>query len=226
MERNEYKKRKKLQQQLRKNQRRYRRNQGNLRTSLAAPGVQKASARKRPLNGSIGIHRQARFWTRSRNRIWPRRVGKTSGSSTDERLTKTAEETLNAKDTMAEEHVTGGKNSPPGFSDESIIDEQTGTTIRRNKRATKNQEPKRFGSPVKHSVKEVGTNEDIADLNELALERYRQKLANLKTDTSRPLETRLGLLECHLFRRKFGYSALDTSRPWNAKWKVPLNLTQ
>ena len=101
-----------------------------------------------------------------------------------------------------------------------MIDEQTGTSVRRSKRTT------RFGSPVKHSVKEISTDEDIADLNETALEQYRYKLANLKSDPRKPLETRLNLLERHLFRRKFGYSALDKSRPWKTQWKVPLDLTR
>ena len=127
---------------------------------------------------------------------------------------------------MTEEQATGEHCSPPGFSDESMIGEKTGTSVRRSKRATKNQGPKRFGSPVKHSVKEISTDEDIADLNEMAPEQYRYKLANLKTNTSKPLETRLNILERHLFRRKFGYSAIDTSRPWKAHWKVPLDLTR
>ena len=142
-------------------------------------------------------------------------------------MQKSAEEILNAKDSMSEEHVTGGISTPPpGFSDEPMVEEQSGTAVRRSKRANKNQGPKRLGSPIKQSVKEISTDEDIADLNELALNAYMQKLANLKTDTSQPSETRLGLLERHQFRRKFGYAALDTSRPWNAKWKVPLNLTR
>ena len=116
---------------------------------------------------------------------------------------------MNAKDSMSEEHVTGGTSSPPpGFSDESIVDEQTGTTVRRSKRANKNQRPKRFGTPIKPSVKEISTDEDIADLNELALDAYKQELANLKTDSSQPSETRLSLSERHLFRRNFGYAAL------------------
>ena len=86
-----------------------------------------------------------------------------------------------------------------------MVDEQTGTTVRRGKRANKNQGPKRSGSPIKHSVKDISTDKDIADLNELALDAYRQKLANVKTDTRQ-----LGLLERHLFRRKFGYAALQT----------------
>ena len=132
-------------------------------------------------------------------------------------LQKTAEKILNSRDILTEEQATGEHCSPPGFSDESMIDEQTGTSVKRSKRAIKNQVPKIIGSPVKHSVKEITTDEDIADLNDMALEQYRYKLANLKTHTSKPLETRLNLLERHLFRRNFGYSALDTSRPWKTQ---------
>ena len=107
--------------------------------------------------------------------------------------------------------------SPPGFSGESVVEEQTEASVRRSKKANKNQGPKRFGSPIKQSVKEISRDEDIADLNELALETYRQKLAILKRDTSKLLETRLGLLERQFFRRKFGCDALDLSRPWDAK---------
>ena len=56
----------------------------------------------------------------------------------------------------------------------------------------------RLGSPIKNSVKEIST-DLIADLNQIALEAYRQKLANFKTETDKPMETRLGLLERHLF---------------------------
>ena len=38
------------------------------------------------------------------------------------------------------------------------------------------------------------------------------------------METRLKLLECHLFRKKFGYAALDTTQPWSTQWKVPLEV--
>ena len=94
----------------------------------------------------------------------------------------------------------------------------------RRKRSNKNQRPKRLGSPIKRSVKEISTEEDIADLNQIALEAYGQKLAYFKTETVKPMETRLGLLERHLFLRKFGYAALDISSTWDAKWKVQLNL--
>ena len=83
-------------------------------------------------------------------------------------------------------------SSPPGFSDESSVADPTGPKVRHSKRSNKNQGPKRLGSPIKHSVKETTTDEDIADPNQLALEAYRQKLANLKTETDKPMETRLG----------------------------------
>ena len=114
--------------------------------------------------------------------------------------------------------------SPSGVSDDSIEDEQTGTSVRRSKRATKNQGPKRLGSPVNPSVKYFSTDEEDADLNEMALEQYRYSLANVKTDKNRPMETRLKLLERHLFRKKFGYDALNTTHPWKNQWKVPLEI--
>ena len=56
-----------------------------------------------------------------------------------------------------------------------------------------------------------------------ALEGYRIKLANCRTDVNKLEESKLGLLEKHLFRRKFGSEVLDTSKSWNASWRVPLN---
>ena len=136
-------------------------------------------------------------------------------------LQKTAEEILKSRAENQTE-TTGEHCSPSGVSDDSIVDEQTGTSVRRSKRATNNQGPKRLGSPVKHSVKYISTDEEVADLNELALEQYRYSLANVKTDKNRPMESRLQLLERHLFRKKFGYAALDTTHPWKNQWKVPL----
>ena len=45
--------------------------------------------------------------------------------------------------------------STPGFADESDKEEET-TTVRRSNRQTKNQGPKRYGSPVSHSIKLIG----------------------------------------------------------------------
>ena len=56
-----------------------------------------------------------------------------------------------------------------------------------------------------------------------ALKGYRIKLAIFRTDVNKPEESKLGLLEKHLFRRKFGSEVLDISKSWNASWRVPLN---
>ena len=45
----------------------------------------------------------------------------------------------------------------------------------------------------------------------MALEQYRFILANVKTDKNKPMETRLKLLEHHLFRKKVGYDAESAS---------------
>ena len=60
---------------------------------------------------------------------------------------------------------------PPGFSDESDKGEDT-TTVRRSSRQTKNQGPKRYGSPVSHSVELISCEDDITELNLAALEAY------------------------------------------------------
>ena len=63
-------------------------------------------------------------------------------------LQRTAEEIVESRaENQAE--TTGAHCSPSGISDDSIVDEQTGTSVRRSKRATKNQGLKRLGSPVK-----------------------------------------------------------------------------
>ena len=131
-------------------------------------------------------------------------------------LQKTAEQILNSR-AENQTATTGEHCSPSGVSDDSIVEEQTGTSVRRSKRATKNQGPKRLGSPVKHSVKYISADEESADINEMALEQYRYSLADVKTFTSRPIETQLKLLERHLFRKKFGYAALDTTQPWSTQ---------
>ena len=63
---------------------------------------------------------------------------------------------------------------PPGFSDESDREEEQ-TTARRSNRQTKNQGPKRYGSPVSHSVKLISCEDDITDLNLAALEAHRTR---------------------------------------------------
>ena len=52
------------------------------------------------------------------------------------------------------------------------------------------------------------------------------KLAILRTDVNKAVETKLGFLEQHLFRRKFGSEAQDISRTWAALWRVPLNFEE
>ena len=60
------------------------------------------------------------------------------------------------------------------------------------------------------------------DLNKAALESYRIKLATFKPDTKNSVESKFGLLEKHLLKRKLGSEALDINRSWNAEWRVPL----
>ena len=112
-------------------------------------------------------------------------------------------------------------NAPPGFSYESG---DSDATVRRSERTTQNKGPIRYGNPYKHSVKLVSFNQDFIDLNKAALEAYRIKLANFRPDVSKPEVSNLGLLEKHLFRRKFGSEALDIAKSWNASWRVPLNV--
>ena len=129
---------------------------------------------------------------------------------------KAAEEILKSSNAEEEIHI----NDPPGFLDESGNGE---STVRRSDRSTKNKRPNRYGNPYKHSVKLVTSEEDLVDLIMAALQAYRIKLANFRSDVSKPEESKLGLLEKHLFRRKFGSEALDVSKSWNASWRVQLN---
>ena len=116
---------------------------------------------------------------------------------------------------------------PPGFSDESDKEEEQ-TTVRRSNRQTKNQGPKRYGSPVSHSVKLISCEDDLTDLNLAALEGYRTRLAIIKTGNSETtlVNKTFGLLERHLFKRRFGATSLDSSESWNAaRNKVELKKT-
>ena len=137
-------------------------------------------------------------------------------------LQKTAEEIIKSR-TENQTETTGKHGSPSGILDDSIVDEQVGTSVRCSKRATKNQGPKRLGSPVKHSVKYISADEE-ADINVMALEQSRYGLANVNTDKNKPMETRLKLLEHNLFRKKLCYTALDTTQPWSKQWKVLLEI--
>ena len=111
--------------------------------------------------------------------------------------------------------------NPPGFSDESEAEE---TSVRKSGRPKKG--PTRYGNPIKHSVKSISFNNDLVDLNQAALEAYRIKLANFKPDASNSVETKFGLLEKHLLRRKCGSAALEINRSWNAEWRIPVQFEE
>ena len=113
------------------------------------------------------------------------------------------------------------EDTPPGFSDGSG-QEDGPIAVRRRGRANKNQGPKRYVHPVTHSIKLICSEEDIKDLKKAALEAYRIRLANFKTKTEEPVGTRLGLLERHLSRRKFGCASLDITKTCSVE--VPLQL--
>ena len=89
---------------------------------------------------------------------------------------------------------------------------------RRRNRQTKNQGPKRYGSPVSHSVKLISCEDDVTEINLAALEAYRTRLANLNLNNKKktPENNTFNLLERHLFKRKFGATSLDDSGSWNA----------
>ena len=70
----------------------------------------------------------------------------------------------------------------------------------------KSKEPKRFGDPVKHSIKEVSEELTGGALLKAALQEYRRRLTEFKERGDRPMESKLGLLDRHLSSRKFGYA--------------------
>ena len=106
--------------------------------------------------------------------------------------------------------------STPGFADESEKEEDT-TTVRRSSRQTKNQGPKRYGSPVSHSIKLIDCEDDVTELNLAALEAYRLRLAKLNLNNKETSENNtFDRLERHLFKRKFGATSLDEAGSWNA----------
>ena len=108
---------------------------------------------------------------------------------------------------------------PQGFSDESSTEE---SGIRRSSRQTKNKEPKRFGDPIKHSIKEISENLTGGGLLKEALKEYRNQLRDFKDRDDRPLESKVRRLERHLFMRKFGYATLDEGVDWNPSWEIEL----
>ena len=101
---------------------------------------------------------------------------------------------------------------PQGISDESSAEE---SGVRRSSRQTKNKEPKRFGDPIKHSIKEVSQDLSGGALLKTAPQDYRRRLRDFKERSDRPVESKLRILERHLFRRKLGYATLDKGVDWN-----------
>ena len=90
---------------------------------------------------------------------------------------------------------------PQGVSDDSSSEE---SGVGRSSRRTKNKEPKRFGDPVKHSIKKVSEELSGGALLKAALQEYRRKLTDFQERSDRPIESKLRLLEKHLFRRTPG----------------------
>ena len=81
---------------------------------------------------------------------------------------------------------------PQGFSDQSSAEE---SSVRRSSRQTKNKEPKRFGDPIKHSIKEISENLTGGALLKTALQEYRKQLRDFKERSDRPVESKLRRLE-------------------------------
>ena len=106
-----------------------------------------------------------------------------------------------------------------GVSDDSSAE---GSGVRRNSRQTMSKEPKRFGDPVKHSIKEVSEELSGGALLKAALQEYRKKLTDFHERSDRPVESKLRILERHLFRRKIGYATLDKGTDWNPCWRLDL----
>ena len=67
-------------------------------------------------------------------------------------LQRTADEIIKSRMEDLTE-ATGEQGSASRISGDSVVDDQGGTNVRRSKRTTKKQGPKRLGSPVKRSVK-------------------------------------------------------------------------
>ena len=74
---------------------------------------------------------------------------------------------------------------PPGASDDSSVEE---AGVRRSSRQTKSKEPKRFGDPVKHFIKEISEELPGEALLKAALQEYRRRLTEFKERGARPME--------------------------------------
>ena len=118
---------------------------------------------------------------------------------------KSAVEIFTSRDTASEGCDTSRPNTLPGFLDESGQEgAEASPAVRRSGRQNKNQGPKRYWDPIKHSVKLICSGEDITDLSKAALEAYRTNLATLFNQTVKPVEKWFGHLERHLFRSRYG----------------------
>ena len=109
-------------------------------------------------------------------------------------------------------------DTPHGLYNESSVEKLAGSKVRQSGRVNKNQGPKRFGDLIKSVVKIDSTDAEIAD------PKYHLNLAKFKTQTVMSTETGLKLVERNVFRRNFGYAALDMTRTWKAAWKVRLDI--
>ena len=115
-------------------------------------------------------------WEKMADQVLTRAIQKTA-----EGILKTREEEANNDSQL---------DTPPGFSDESGRDERQGTIqVMRSSRQIKNQGLKRYGEPVKHSVRLVCSEDEITDLNLAELEAYRLKLAKSKADKNNVAES-------------------------------------
>ena len=107
---------------------------------------------------------------------------------------------------------------PQGFSDESSTEE---SGIRRSSRQTKNKEPKRFGDPIKHSIKEISENLTGGGLLKEALKEYRNQLRDFKDRSNRPMESKVRRLERHLFTRRRGWMEPELGNTIGRKLRIP-----
>ena len=110
---------------------------------------------------------------------------------------------------------------PQGVSDDSSAKD---SKVRRSSRQTKSKEPNRFGDPVKHSIKELSEELSGGALLKAPLQEYRKRLADFHERSDRPVESKLRILERHLFRRKFGDATPDKGTDWNPCWRIDLEV--
>ena len=108
---------------------------------------------------------------------------------------------------------------PQGVSDDSSAED---SGVRRSSRQTKNKEPKRFGDPVKHSIKEVSEELSGRALLKAALQEYRKRLTDFQERSDRPVQSKLRILERPLFGRNLGYATPDKGTDWNPCWRLDL----